>query len=197
MFARPPIAGVALAIVAALVAAGCGGSNRSSAAKAVDPNAHEASPPGDIPDNQAFVRYSPPGAQFSVKVPEGWARVSAAGAVTFTDKLNSVRMGSTHATAAPTTAAVRRRLPALSRSVPGFAAGRVSAVHRRAGAAVRLTYLADSGADPVTGKVHTDAVERYLFFHHGTVVQLTLSGPKGSDNVDPWRIVTDSLKWTR
>src|SRR4051812_8800504 len=104
MFARLPIAGVALAIVAALVAGCGGGSNRSSAAKAVDPNAHEVSPPGDIPDNQAFVRYSPPGAQFSVKVPEGWARVSAAGAVTFTDKLNSVRMGSAHAPAAPTTA---------------------------------------------------------------------------------------------
>jgi hypothetical protein len=24
---------------------------------------------------------------------------------------------------------------------------------------------------------------------------LTLSGPKGADNVDPWRIVSDSLKW--
>ncbi|MDT7564604.1 MAG: hypothetical protein QOG76_3228, partial [Pseudonocardiales bacterium] len=25
---------------------------------------------------------------------------------------------------------------------------------------------------------------------------LTLSGPKGADNVDPWRKVTDSLRWT-
>jgi hypothetical protein len=26
---------------------------------------------------------------------------------------------------------------------------------------------------------------------------LTLSGPKGADNVDPWKIVTDSLRYTR
>jgi len=25
---------------------------------------------------------------------------------------------------------------------------------------------------------------------------LTLSGPVGADNVDPWRIVTDSLAWS-
>jgi hypothetical protein len=48
----------------------------------------------------------------------------------------------------------------------------------------------------VTGKRRTDAVERYLFFHHGREAILTLSGPKGADNVDPWRIITDSLRWT-
>jgi hypothetical protein len=39
-------------------------------------------------------------------------------------------------------------------------------------------------------------VERYVFFHKGKDVVLTLSGPKGADNVDPWRIVTDSLRWS-
>jgi hypothetical protein len=28
-------------------------------------------------------------------------------------------------------------------------------------------------------------------------VTLTLSGPKDADNVDPWRLVTDSLRWLR
>ena len=198
MFARLPVAALAAAVTVALVAAGCGGgANHSTASNAVNPNGREVSPPGDIPDNQVFVRYSPPRARYSVRVPEGWARVSSAGAVTFTDKLNSVRMASRPVTAAPTTASVRRGLPAFARSIHGFASGRVSTVNRHAGTAVRLTYLADSGADPVTGKVHTDAVERYLFFHNGTEVDLTLSGPKGADNVDPWRIVTESLRWTR
>ena len=40
-----------------------------------------------------------------------------------------------------------------------------------------------------------DAVERYSFWHNGIEAVLTLSGPKGADNVDPWRIVSDSLKW--
>ena len=78
----------------------------------------------------------------------------------------------------------------------GFQPGTVRIV--RAGAAGRpLTYLADSAPDPVTGKTRTDAVERYVFFHNGATRSLTLSGPKGADNVDPWRIVTDSVRWTR
>ena len=61
---------------------------------------------------------------------------------------------------------------------------------------MRLTYLASSPADPVTGKAVTDAVERYVFFHNGKDVILTLSGPKGADNVDPWKIVTGSVRWS-
>ena len=48
----------------------------------------------------------------------------------------------------------------------------------------------------MTGKGGTDAVERYVFFHKGRDVILTLSGPKGADNVDPWKLVTDSVRWT-
>jgi hypothetical protein len=49
----------------------------------------------------------------------------------------------------------------------------------------------------VTGRSHTDAVQRYVFFHKGRDVVLTLSGPKGADNVDPYKVVTDSLRYTR
>jgi hypothetical protein len=49
----------------------------------------------------------------------------------------------------------------------------------------------------VTGKSVTDAVERYTFTKGTNIAVLTLSGPQGADNVDPWRIVTDSLRWTR
>ena len=46
----------------------------------------------------------------------------------------------------------------------------------------------------MTGKKALLAVERYVFFRNGTQVTLTLSGAKGADNVDPWRIVSDSVK---
>jgi hypothetical protein len=49
----------------------------------------------------------------------------------------------------------------------------------------------------VTGKVGQDAVERYVFFHRGHEVILTLSGPQKADNVDPWRIISNSLAWSR
>src|SRR5690242_15894986 len=78
------------ACLAALAVGACGGGSSSS--NAPNPNAAEKSPPGDIPDNQVYVRYHPTGAHFSVKVPEGWGRSRAGGTTTFTDKLNSVAM---------------------------------------------------------------------------------------------------------
>jgi hypothetical protein len=192
---------VATAAILAVGAAGCGASSSSTggqSTKAANPNAPEVNPAGDIPDNQAYVPYSPPGDGFSVKVPEGWSRAAAGGAVTFTDKLNAIRIESRSARAPLTDAQAKRvELPKLARSVNGFQAGSVSTVSRHGGSAVRITYLAAAPANPVTGKAGKDAVERYVFFHRGQDVILTLSGPKGADNVDPWKIVTDSVTWSR
>ena len=33
--------------------------------------------------------------------------------------------------------------------------------------------------------------------NNGREAIVTLSGPRGADNVDPWRVITDSLRWTR
>jgi hypothetical protein len=186
MRTRSVVAAGAAALALALAIAGCGGSSSSGtpaasgAAKTttVAPNAPEVSPAGDIPDNQAYVAYSPPGAGYSVKVPEGWARTTAGGVTSFTDKLNRIQL---------------QTLPAKAKQP----AGKVTTVTRKAGKAIRITYEARSPADPVTGRSHADAVERYVFFHGGKDIVLTLSGPKGADNVDPWKIVTDSLRYTR
>jgi hypothetical protein len=198
------------AALAALLAAGCGSSSSSSSSSgtqasstptagttAAPTNTPEVNPAGDIPDNQAYVAYSPPGAGYSVKVPEGWSRTAGAGAISFTDKLNTVRLQADKAASAPTVTGVRHAVvPQLARTEPGFKAGTVESVHRTAGRAVRIVYLARSKADPVTGKTRVDAVERYVFFHNGREAVVTLSGPKGADNVDPWRIITNSLRWT-
>jgi hypothetical protein len=186
-------------VFVALAVAACGGSgsNGSSSASAPKPNAPEQSPPGDIPDNQAFVRFAPAGAGYSVKVPEGWARSAAGGAITFTDKLNSIRVEESSAPVALTVREARQtEIPKLQRAVKDFQGGQAAAVARAGGHAIRITYLAGAPPNPVTGKVVTDAVERYVFFHNGKELVLTLSGPKGADNVDPWRIVTDSVRWS-
>jgi len=171
-------------------------STATSSSPAPQSHATENSPPGDIPDNQVFVRYRPPGAAFTVKVPEGWARSSTAGAVRFTDKLNSITIESAAAGSKPTVASVRaNELPRVQQQGGNYKAGSATAIHRRAGAVVIATYLQDSKPDPVTNKVIRDAVERYSFWNKGTEAVLTLSGPKNADNVDPWRIVSDSLTW--
>jgi hypothetical protein len=168
----------ALATAVAIAFAGCGAARQAPST--------EVNPAGDIPDDQAFVRYTPPAAGFSVEVPEGWSRTVKGGAVTFTDKLNAIRIESAPAQAAPT----RRELQA-------FRKGTIDTVTRKAGTGLRSRYVVAARPNAVTGADGQDAVERYVFFHDGRDAILTLSGPKGADNVDPWKIVTDSLRWSR
>ncbi|MFC8501374.1 hypothetical protein ACFUC1_03375 [Pedococcus sp. NPDC057267] len=168
----------------------------ASASTSAPSHATESNPPGDIPDNQAYVSYTPPGAALTLKVPEGWARTSHGGVTSFSDKLNTIQIEVTKATAAPSEATVRDQdLPHLRATVPNYAQGKVATVARPAGNGVLATYQGDSAPNPVTGKVVRDAFERYTFYHKGTRVDLTLSGPTNADNVDPWRTVTDSLRW--
>lgn len=170
-----------------LLSVGCGAKSSTNPTNSTSPtSAPELNPAGDIPDNQAFVAYTPAGAGFSLKVPEGWAQSGAGRSTTFTDKLNSITAEMVAAKAAMTVSEAKRS-----------AHGSVDVVRRSAGTAVRIKYLADSKPDSVTGKVTEDAVERYVFFHNGKRLVLTLSGPKGADNVDPWKLVSDSVRWTR
>ncbi|MGW0633103.1 hypothetical protein [Streptomyces sp. NPDC002758] len=199
-----PVTGVVLASVAITAcggSAGSGGSGGPAGSSRTAPSspaapATESNPPGDIPDNQAYVAFAPPGGGFSVKVPEGWARTGKGTVTSFTDKLNRVELAPVTAASAPTTGSVTAQtVPRLRRTVPNFAPGKVSVVARHAGQAVLLTYQGDSAPDPVTGKVVRDSFERYALYRQGHEVDVTLSGPVNADNVDPWRIVTDSFTW--
>lgn len=158
--------------------------------------APEVSPAGDIPDNQAFVPYTPKSGGYVVSVPEGWARTESGTATSFTDKLNTIRMDASKVPVAPTKATVETTELALIKGrEPKVTGGKATLVTRKAGSAILLMYLRDSAANAVTGKVVREAVERYEFWRSGTQVTLTLSGPVGADNVDPWKIVTDSFSW--
>ena len=162
-----------------------------------DAAAPEVNPSGDIPDNQVFVEIAFPPGGFALKVPEGWARTDAGGTTTFTDKLNRIAVQAVPSPSAPTVASAQtEEVSTLATSVPNYEAGKVTTVGRPAGQAVLITYKADAPADAVTGKVVRDDVERYDFWRSGTEVVLTLSSPAGADNVDPWKTVTDSFRWT-
>jgi hypothetical protein len=175
---------------------GSGSGSATTAGAGAAPAPTESNPPGDIPDNQAYVAFRPSGGAFTVKVPEGWARTGQGGATVFTDKLNRVEIATASASSAPTVTSVGSEVvPRLRGQVPKFDGPKVSQVNRHAGSAVLLKYQGDSAADPVTGKVVRDAFERYAFYRQGHEVDLTLSGPVNADNVDPWRIVTDSFSW--
>jgi hypothetical protein len=152
--------------------------------------------PGDIPDNQAYVAYQSAADGYHLSVPEGWARSQAGATVTFSDKFNSIQVQVVAAPSPPSVASAQStEVAALAASTPCFQAGKVGQAVRRSGPAVLITYRADSPADPVTGKVVRQDVERYEFWHAAKEAVITLSSPQGSDNVDPWRKVTDSFAW--
>jgi hypothetical protein len=165
------------------------------AVAAQQPVPPETNPPGDIPDNQAFVPYVAAGG-FSVKVPEGWSRQETPGSAEFTDKLNTIRVAWASAASAPTVASVQSvDVPKLQASEAAFALTGVSAVNLPAGAAVLARYQENGAPNSVTGKQYRLDVLRYTLYRNGTRLDLTLLSPVGADNVDPWKIVTQSLTW--
>ena len=186
---------------AVLMLAACGGSpaggiGSSGTSGGAGPSTVETNQAGDIPDNTAYVPFRGSSGRWEVSVPQGWARTSVGNAVVFTDKLNSVRLEDMPAATAPTVdSAKATEIPGIRSSGQGVSLGAVALVHRKGGDAVQIDYSLDSPPDSVTGKVVRDAVERYEFFHNGTELVVTLTGPAGADNVDPWRAVTDSVRW--
>lgn len=193
------------ALSAVLLVSACGSNNGSGPAgakasgtqsSAAGPVGVEIHPPGDIPDNQAFVPYSAVG--FVVSTPEGWAQSKAGSSVVFTDKYNRITISTSRSAQPPTTTSAQTvDVPAIKTASKGFALGTISTVKRTAGSAVLITYRAYSPVNAVTGKFALEAVERYTFWKAGTSVTFALAASVGSDNVDPWRTVTDSFAWTK
>jgi hypothetical protein len=192
-----------LAAASVLTLVACGGNSATSTSNgssapggSATASGVETNPGGDIPDSQAFVTFTDPAGQFTVTVPEGWAQTTTGTTTLFSDKYNSIALNTVAAVVAPTVESARSvELPKIQTTATGFSAGKVASASRHAGTAVVLTYQAHSAPNAVTGKVAVEAVERYEFWRAGHEVVLTLSAPVGSDNVDPWRKVTDSFAW--
>ncbi len=197
---KPAVAAVTTAASTAVGApAGSAGSTVAAAAAAATADAAVV---GDIPDNQAFVAVTSPagaapaGAGYVIAVPEGWARTTDGAATVFSDKYNTIRIETAAMAVAPTVASVTSgEVPAIASSAAGYQAGKVVAATRRAGPVIVSTYQMTSAPNAVTGKTATLDVERYEFWKNGTVAVVTLSSAAGSDNVDPWRAVTDGFAW--
>jgi len=155
----------------------------------------ESNPPGDIPDNLAFIPYTNRPGHYSFSQPEGWARTGHGVHVRFTDKLNGVTAESVSATRAPTVSSAKASdVPRLRASVPAFRLRDITAVTVPAGRGVHMVFRRNSDPDPVTGKVYRDEVEEYAVFSQGRLVRMDLYGPVGADNVDAYRTMSQSLK---
>lgn len=159
------------------------------------PVAAESNPPGDIPDNLAFVPYSNASGRYRFTHPEGWAEQVAGSRVLFTDKLNGVTAEAGAARTPPTVGDAKTKdVPELRASQAAFELRSVTAATVPGGSGVRIVYRRNSAPDAVTGRRYRDEVERYELVSRGHEVVLEMFGPVGADNVDAYRTMVTSLR---
>jgi hypothetical protein len=198
---RFSIAALAALAITAPVVAGCGSKSSSSnsstsTTSASGPLSAEAksTATGDIPDNQAFLTFKSTAAHYSIKYPEGWTQQGTGRDVKFQDKNNLVHIVVANG-AAPTPASVKAELQALKSSNPTLQFDNPKAVRIGSTPAVKATYRTQSKPNPVTGKRVTLIVDRYELAKGGRRAMIDLGTPKGVDNVDAYRMMSESFRW--
>jgi hypothetical protein len=155
----------------------------------------EKNPPGDIPDSQVFITYESKDG-YSLQVPEGWARTDMPDGASFIDKLDGVVLTRSDAPAAPTVASVKKDyLPMFEKQGRAIKIGSVKAVKLPGGNAIRINYSSNSEPNAVTSKQVRLENQRFLFFKDGKLVALELYAPLGADNVDQWKLMSESFRW--
>jgi hypothetical protein len=181
-----------VSIIAAFAVAAALAMPAFAAEKAVAP---EVSPPGDIPDNQAFVVFTAP-AGFSIKVPEGWARKDGAGQTVFNDKYNRIALTVSDLSATTDLAYAKSALaPALEKNGHAVKILKISSLKLKAGNVLKIAYDSNSEPNSVTNKQVRQENESFYYAKGGKLVELDLSAPKGADNVDQWKLISSSFRW--
>lgn len=167
--------------------------NRSRLEKPVAP---EVNPPGDIPDSQVFVEYISSQGRYELQVPEGWARTTDGTNVTFTDKLDGLSMAVSSAPAPPDPKSIRAaQAKTLQETGRAVKIRQIKEVRVSGKPAVLLTYECNSEPNPVTSKQVRVENEVYFFYRDGKLAALRLWAPLGADNVDQWKLISESFKW--
>jgi hypothetical protein len=154
-----------LLLVLTLVVVGCGGGSSSSSPSSSKQAEANAAATGDIPDNQVFLAYRGPG--YTVKYPEGWTKSGSGKNLSFSDKDNSIHLV----------------LTSGSPPIP-LHGGRAKVTLHRLGQ-----------PNSVTGKRPRLIIDRYVYGKGGKVAVLDLATPKGVDNVDAYRLISQSFRW--
>lgn len=155
----------------------------------------EKSPAGDIPDSQAFITYTSP-LGYSLKVPEGWARTDRNDGARFADKYNAIDIAVSPATSAPTVASVTNHEAAdLVKTGRAVKIEAIKNVKLGTGPAMLIAYSSNSEPNAVTGKQLRLENNRCLIHRGAKLAAVNLSAPLGADNVDQWKLISNSFRW--
>jgi hypothetical protein len=171
-----------------------GATSSTPAAEGGVPSEAQAAASGDIPDNQIFLTYDNRAAGYSIRYPEGWTRRGSGSDVTFQDRANVIHVVVAKG-APPTPATAEAGIAKLKRSDPSVKGGTAQAITLSGAPVVKITYTRLSAPDPVTGKRLPLTIDRYEYSHGGRVAIVDLGTPVGVDNVDAYRMISESFKW--
>lgn len=158
------------------------------------PSEAQAAAAGDIPDNQVFLVFTDRPAGYSIRYPEGWARKGSSSDVVFQEKGNTVHVvvaKGSPPTAATATAALTR----LKRIDPTIKVGKPQQLTIGGAPVVKVIYTRLSAPSPVTGKRLPLTIDRYVYARGGKVAVVDLGTPIGVDNVDAYRMISESFRW--
>jgi len=171
--------------------ASCGSSTASSA------GASEAASTaaGDIPDNQQFLSFHNRAGGYSISYPEGWARSGSGNDVTFQDKGNTITIKVAPGSQ-PTPASVTAELKQEATTDPCLQPGTPATTTAGPNQVVKVTYTTQGQKSPVTGQRPKISVDRYVYFKGGKVATVDLATPVGVDNVDAYRMISESFRWS-
>jgi hypothetical protein len=171
-------------------------STHTAAAPQTTPSALQAeataAAAGDIPDNQAFIVFRDGAAGYSMKYPEGWAQQGSGSQVTIRNNNNIVRVV-VERRAPPSVSAISRELASLQGAQVQTGPQQLTIGRAKA---FKVVYRTESAANAVTGKRVTLTVDRYYLIHAGKVAIVDLGSPVGVDNVDAYRLMIQSFRWT-
>jgi len=184
-----------LCCLAVLVVMGCGSSKSKSGERGQSAADAKSAATGDIPDNQVFLTFRNQAAGYSILYPEGWARKGGGSRTTFQDKNNVIRIVVRRGHR-PTVASTRADVEKLKASTPSLTVGSAQTVTLQGQQVVKVSYSSESAPNPVTGRRVKLVIDRYVYFKGGRVAAVDLGTAVGVDNVDAYRMISRSFKWS-
>jgi hypothetical protein len=172
-------------------------------AQAVEPSPTDSAatePPGgttsgDVPDNAVFLTYKGSNPGFSIQYVEGWQVTPRADGVVIKDKDSSETVAIVAAPADVAAYIASTDLPAL-KAQAGFKLVKQDTVKVGSSRYVHLVFHQQSPPDSVTGKQVPQTVDRYYVPGPNGLAVVSLATPDGVDNVDAFRQMIESFKWS-
>jgi hypothetical protein len=150
---------------------------------------------GDVPDNAVYLTYADPTLGFSIQYVEGWQVTTSPSGVVIHDKDSSETVALVAPTSDVSAYISATDLPDLQ-SQAGFKLVKQDTVKVGSATYQHLVFDLLAPPDPVTGKQVPSTVDRYYVPGTAALAIVSLSTPKGVDNVDAFRQMIQSFAWS-